>query len=231
MLQITKYTTGTIQTNVYIVWETDSMEAVIIDPGANGKKIIDILKNRLKVIPKAILLTHGHFDHIMAVKEITEEYDIPVYAGAEEKEVLGDGKKNLSESFERFSYTIGEGCFSPLKDGEAVMLLNRSFQVLHTPGHTEGSVCYYLSDGLHYKAEGEAEEKNYPVLFSGDTLFCESYGRTDFPTGSERELIRSINEKLLVLPEETAVFPGHEGQTSIGNEKRYNPAVVIGKMQ
>ena len=102
--------------------------------------------------------------------------------------------------------------------------------MLETPGHTPGSCCFYIEDGLSFQKEGEPAPRIYPVLFSGDTLFKESFGRTDFPGSSQEAIVKSIVEKLLVLPSETSVFPGHEAQSSIGNEQKYNPAVFLGRV-
>ena len=102
--------------------------------------------------------------------------------------------------------------------------------MLETPGHTPGSCCFYIADGLSFQPEGATEPKIYPVLFSGDTLFKESFGRTDFTGGSQEAIVKSIVEKLLVLPADTSVFPGHEAQSSIGDEQKYNPAVFLGRV-
>lgn len=230
MLKVSKYTTGVIQTNVYFAYDTDTMECVIVDPAANAKKIIKIAEEELKVKPVAILLTHGHFDHMMAAKEVSAHFSVKIYADALEADVLGDPEKNLSQNFGT-SVTLEPGEYETFQDGDVLHFLSRDIRVIGTPGHTHGSVCFFIKDGMSYQAEGESEPKLYPVLFSGDTMFCESFGRTDFPTGSEREIVDSIAEKLLVLPSETTVFPGHEGQTSIGNEQKYNPAAFIGNMK
>ena len=147
-----------------------------------------------------------HFDHICAVPDLVRAFQLPVYAGKGEEKLLSDPSMNLS-------VTYGDGVSLKkvefLDDGDEISLLGRTWKVIATPGHTGGSVCYYLE-----------EDK---VLFSGDTLFCESYGRTDFPTGSGRDLVSSVVDKLFVLPEEVNVYPGHESQTTIGHEKKYNP--------
>lgn len=204
-LKIRNQVLGLIGTNCYLVFDDQTKEGVIIDPADNGALILNQCRE-LEVIPKAVLLTHGHFDHICAVPDLVRAFQLPVYAGKGEEELLRDPSKNLSSAY-------GDGVSLKnvefLDNGDTVTLLGRAWQVIATPGHTGGSVCYYLK-----------EDK---VLFSGDTLFCESYGRTDFPTGSERELISSVVDKLFVLPEDVNVYPGHESQTTIGHEKNYNP--------
>lgn len=204
-LRIRTQVLGLIGTNCYLVFDDERKEAVIIDPADNGALILNQCRE-LDVVPKAVLLTHGHFDHICAVPDLVRAFRIPVYAGEKEMEILKDPSLNLSAAY-------GQGVsirqVEMLSDGQELSLLGRVWRVLATPGHTGGSVCYYLP-----------EDK---VLFSGDTLFCESYGRTDFPSGSSRELVDSVVNRLLTLPEEVNVYPGHESQTTIGHEKKYNP--------
>ena len=215
-LKLTKYTAGVVQTNIYFLKNTETGECVILDPGANAAKIIEIAEKQLKAQPVAVLLTHGHFDHIMAAREVAEHFGVKIYALEAERELLGDPQMNLSASF---GMEICITKFVPLQDGEHLDFLDLDWQVIATPGHTGGSCCYYIGNT-------GAE----PILFSGDTLFRESYGRTDFPTGSERLLLAGIQGKLLVLPENTKVYPGHEGETTIENEKKYNPAAFLGRL-
>lgn len=204
-LKIRNQVLGLIGTNCYLVFDDQTKEGVIIDPADNGALILNQCRE-LEVMPKAVLLTHGHFDHICAVPDLVRAFQLPVYAGKGEEELLRDPSKNLSSAY---GAGVSLKNVEFLDNGDTVSLLGREWQVIATPGHTGGSVCYYLK-----------EDK---VLFSGDTLFCESYGRTDFPTGSERELISSVVDKLFVLPEDVNVYPGHESQTTIGHEKNYNP--------
>ena len=156
--------------------------------------------------PQAILLTHGHFDHIMGLDGVLSDFPIPVYAQEEEEILLKDASYNASVSYGP-AYTFSGASY--IKDGQILELAGMTIRVIHTPGHTIGGCCYYI------------ESEN--VLFSGDTLFHDSVGRTDFPTGSQSQLVRSIREKLLGLPEETVVCPGHMSETTIGHEKKYNP--------
>lgn len=230
MLKVSKYVTGVVQTNVYFCYDDETRECVIIDPAANAPHIIKVAEEELQVHPTAILLTHGHFDHIMAARETADHFGVPILACQAEADTLADPKRNLSAEFQ-VSVTLQPGEYQTFQDGEELHYLQRTWKVLHTPGHTPGSCCFYIEDGLCFRAEGEAEEKIYPVLFSGDTLFRESFGRTDFPGGSQSAIVKSIAEKLLVLPEDTSVFPGHEAQSSIGHEQKYNPAAYLGRMK
>lgn len=208
---------GVLGTNCYIVCQnadcalqsdadsTRAGECVIVDPGDDVKKLVFTM-NELKVVPTAILLTHGHFDHIGAVAGLREEYPgIRVYAGRDENPLLHDPELNLTM---RLRKPIRIDADRLLDDNESFNEAGIDFRTLATPGHTMGSVCYYSE-----------EEK---VLFAGDTLFMGSMGRTDFPTGNEAQIFRSL-KMLAVLPDDTIVYPGHGPKTSIGEEKRNNP--------
>ena len=207
MIEVKSLVLGIVGTNCYIVYDENKKEAVLIDPAAEEERIISFLEGA-DLEPKAILLTHGHFDHILAVPALRKKYRIPLYAAEEEREMLGNGQYNMSGRDLEGRVEIHD--FIGLHDGDELELLGKKWKVLSTPGHTKGSVCFFV-------------EGNPPYLFSGDTLFSESYGRTDLFSGSEKEIIQSIREKLFTLPEETLVFPGHEESTTIRNEKRYNP--------
>ena len=207
--RIKTYPVGQIGANCYIIFREQLKKAIIVDPGDEGEYILEQCRE-LSVTPEAILLTHGHFDHIMAVKEIKQAFpEIVIYAGEKEKALLNDPSVNLSTS-------IGRQCSVEadryVTDGEIIDPAGISAYVLATPGHTEGSVCYYM--------------KEEDVLISGDTLFLESLGRTDFPTGDQLKIISSIRGKLFPLPGDTVVYPGHGSVTTIGHEKSYNPVAL-----
>lgn len=219
MLKIRNYVLGMVSTNVYIVTNEETGEAVIIDAAANAPKLKKIIDEQLQVVPRAVLLTHGHFDHIMAAEALAEAYQIPIYAAERERELLKRADMNLSGQFQT---AVSIAQFEAVKDGDVLQLIGAKWKVLETPGHTAGSVCYYIE-----ATEGLTEQ---PLLFSGDTLFCESMGRTDLPTGSQTALLKSIGEKLLILPDETRVYPGHEEFTTISHEKQFNPAAIIAKL-
>lgn len=198
---------GQVSTNCYILYREDSKKAVIFDP-ADAPEHIENVLTELELELEGILLTHGHFDHIMAAKQLKAKYDVLIYAHEEEADITRTAGLNLSSQF-GMGYVLEVD--ETLKDGEEIELAGFKMKVIHTPGHTKGSVCYYLPE----------EE----LLFSGDTLFAGSVGRSDFPTGSGATLIRSIREKLAVLPDNTLVFPGHGEQSDIGYEKGHNPFI------
>lgn len=204
-LKIGKITMGMCQTNCYFVYEEGKKEVLFFDPADSGDYIYQNLKDKGFTIA-AILLTHGHFDHIWGVPKLRELTGAKVYALDAEEELCKSARLNVSAG-------AGRACeITPdvlLRDGETITLADILVRVIATPGHTGGSCCYYF-------------EKD-KLLLSGDTLFQESVGRTDFPTGSMSKLIRSIREKLMILPEEVKVYPGHGDSTTIGFEKANNP--------
>ena len=202
-IMIRSVTVSECYTNCYICMNKDTKEGFIVDPGDDELKI-SVNVSRLEMIPKAILLTHGHFDHIGAVNQLKERYNIPVIVGAKEEKVLTDSRMNLSSMFGEPVKVNGDKF---LEDGENFQVAGFDIQYVLTPGHTPGSGCFYI------------EEEQ--ILFSGDTLFQASRGRTDFPGGSESDIIKSIKNKLLVLPGETKVYPGHMNITNIDSEKVY----------
>lgn len=206
-LKVEKRVLGMVSTNVYIAINTETKEAILIDP-ADSAELLEREIGALGVRPVGILLTHGHFDHMGAAEALAKRYQIKIGAGSEEAEVMADTSLNLSRQFGR-PFTASPDCL--YSDKEEISMAGFRIRVLHTPGHTKGGVCYYLPE------EG--------VLFSGDTLFCESVGRSDFPTGSMSVLVRSVRGLLKNLPDGTAVYPGHESETTIAHEKEYNPFV------
>lgn len=195
---------GPVMTNFYYLHRTGSRETIAVDPADHGDLLYQKLTEEgLKIV--AILLTHGHFDHITGVQAMKDACGAPVYANILEEKVCGDAYLNESQLYTS-AVTVRPDIW--LHDGQKITLAGITLLMLSTPGHTEGSCCYYIEDGH--------------ILFSGDTLFCESYGRTDNPTGSESAIVHSIREKLFNLPDDTIVYPGHEGTTTIGHEKQYN---------
>ena len=176
-----------------------------MDPGGDAKRIMDKVEElHLKV--EAILLTHGHFDHMMAVDQLREKFGCKVYLSKEEEELIKDPQQNVSAMFGR---PIATSADEFVEDGQQLQIAGFQIEVLATPGHTKGGVCYYL--------------KEQEIAFSGDTIFEGSVGRSDFPGGSASELIRSIKDKLCVLPDDTQLFPGHGDSTVVSYEKQYNP--------
>lgn len=203
-MKIVSLTVGPIMGNCFLVYDEEAKEAMVIDPGAEGPRIVrEIEKRGLKV--KYIVNTHGHSDHIGGNSSVKDATGAKLLIHEEDAPMLTDSRRNLS-------VFMGENLKLPaadeyLKEGDQLEIGNLKFTVIHTPGHTRGGVCLF----------GEG------VLFSGDTLFEGSIGRTDFPGGSYKAIIQSIKEKLLVLDDEVIVYPGHGGETSIGREKVINP--------
>ena len=206
-LELQQCVLGPVYTNCYIAKNKETGEALIIDPADSPSKI-ELKVNAMGARPVAVLLTHGHFDHIMGVEAVREKYQIPVYACRQEEEMLREPSVNMTDQMGKSS-SIRPDVF--LDDLQVFEAAGFSIQMIHTPGHTKGSCCYYL------KEEG--------VLFSGDTLFCGSVGRTDFPGGSASQIRNSLHRLLAALPDDTSVYPGHDTSTTIGYEKRYNPFV------
>ena len=207
-MKIDRFVIGPVGTNCYIVRNDDTDECFVTDPAACPLELVGhIRREGLNV--KAVLLTHGHFDHIMGLDDFLKEFPVPVYAFSEEKPLLESAELNSSLGMFGSPYTFSGAEY--VSDGQILHIAGFEIRVIHTPGHTAGGCCYYIP----------AEN----VLISGDTLFRASVGRTDLPTGSMGDLVRSVREKLFVLPEETKVYPGHMEETTIGYEKQYNPFV------
>lgn len=197
---------GPVQTNCYFLKHKETEEIIIVDPGAWHQRIITAL-DQLGGKPAAILLTHGHYDHICAANELREHYRIPVYAARAEEELLGNTMWNLSGSWSDTPYKVQADAY--LEDGEVFEAGGFSIQMILTPGHTSGSCCYWLKDD--------------EVCMSGDTIFCQSCGRTDLPTGSMTQMRESLQKVLSILPGHVRIFPGHGEETDADYEKRTNP--------
>lgn len=197
---------GSLQTNCYIVKQEGS--CLIIDPGEEGKRIIQLLEKH-KLTPKAILLTHAHFDHIGAVDIVRDHYNIPVYIHEKEAKWLLDPALNGSQFFMIGHLVRIKPADIILYKEETRSIGDFEMQIFETPGHSPGSVSFYF-----------AQER---VVFSGDALFKGSIGRTDLPGGNHQQLLRSIQEKLLTLPEDTIVLSGHGDSTTIREEIDSNP--------
>ena len=204
-MKVEQYVVGPVQTNCYFVINEETLETLVIDPGARADKLAAVIGEE-KLNPVAILLTHGHFDHAGAAEELAEKFDIKIYALEKERETLQNPDINLS-GWEGKQRSYRADCF--LRDEEELDLAGFHIRVFHTPGHTVGGCCYFFA---YQKA-----------VFVGDTLFAQSVGRTDFPKGSMSELVRAVKEKLMVLPDDVTVYPGHNEITTIGTERMYNP--------
>ena len=189
--------------NCYVVSD-DTGEGVVIDPGGMAKEILAYIREA-KIDLKAVLDTHGHCDHIGANDAIRDVTEAPLYIHKEDGAMISDIRLNLS-AFMGFK-VISRPAEHLLSEGDKISFGNSELEVIHTPGHTKGGVCF-VGDG---------------VAFTGDTLFAGSIGRSDFPGGSEVELIGNIKKKLLVLPDETKVYSGHGPSSEIGWERKCNP--------
>lgn len=197
---------GIMQTNCYIL-ENPEGACLIFDPGSEGKKLISWLNER-KLKPVAIMLTHAHFDHIGAVDEVRDFFNIPVYVHEKEKNWPSDPMLNGSYQFTKAHIQVKPADFL-LTTEEKMKLDPFEFTIFETPGHSPGSVSYY------FEADGR--------VVSGDALFQGSIGRTDLVEGNPSQLLKSIHDKLLTLPEETIVMPGHGPTTTIAQEMDNNP--------
>ena len=192
------------EVNCYILAEDNNSGAIIIDPGGEERKIKDTLK-KYNLKPAFIINTHGHIDHIGC----DDKFGVPVYIHHMDAKLLKDAQLNLS-GFLAFAYTV-KSEIKTLQDEDCIALGQLELEVIHTPGHTPGGICLLMK---------KPENK---ILFSGDTLFCQGIGRTDFPGASQNLLIKSIKEKLFKLDDETVIYPGHGMPSTIGEEKKNNP--------
>lgn len=206
-MKIVNIPTGMLQANTYLVCDETSRLGFIVDLGGYSKELKNIIeKNDIQI--QYIVLTHGHGDHIGGVQEHLKDFpDAKVVCSRAEEKMLLDPELNEAHHFgpEKVS-------FKPdilVDDGDTLTVGNMTMKFIMTPGHTEGGMCILVDD----------------VLFSGDTLFCRSIGRTDLAGGDFRTIMESIKKKLFLLPDETQVLPGHMGPTTIGFEKENNPFV------
>ncbi len=212
-MEIERLILGEFETNCYIVRSSpppggeSATDCLIIDTGLDAEPLLRFLAE-YKLDPKCVILTHGHIDHIAGVNALRAKYpSIKVFIHKLDADLLSDDAGNLSFMTGRsFSTRAPE---VQLEEGDTVDQAGIKLDVIHTPGHTPGGICLY--------AENEG------VVFVGDTLFAGSIGRTDFPNGSMTKLVNGIKEKLLVLPDQTKVYPGHGPPTTIANEKSGNP--------
>jgi len=208
-MRIEQYIVGPVMTNCYFAINDETNEVLVVDPGAAGKPLCNKIEEEgLK--PAAVLLTHGHFDHAAAAEEVADHFGVKIYVHEAEEETMADPMINLSGAMGGNSKSYRGDVW--VREGDVLDLAGFKIKVFHTPGHTAGGCCYYIEEA--------------GVLFSGDSLFNGSIGRTDFPGGSEATLVRNIKEKLLKLPDETGVYPGHNETTTIQAEKIYNPFIT-----
>ena len=207
---VSGFPAGAFAANCYVAAPARGAECVIVDPGQDAQQGIDELLVRYRLKPIAVLLTHGHIDHMWSVAPVCGAKGIPAYVHPDDRELLADPAKGLSlavgqQLFGGITFTEPDDV-RELADGSALSLAGLEFTVRHTPGHTPGSVTFGSENGL----------------FSGDLLFAGSIGRTDLPGGDHQAMLRSL-ARTLTLPDDTLVLPGHGPQTTIGAERRTNP--------
>lgn len=207
MLNCRKYSLGPVQTNCYII-SNKQQDCLIIDPGEEGNKIINEIR-KANLNPQAILLTHAHFDHIGAVDTVRDAFGIPVYMHKKEKEWLGEPNLNGSGKYAQLPNYMIKQADHYLAPAKEVTVGSFTFEVVHTPGHSPGSISFLFDEDR--------------LAFVGDTLFKNSIGRTDLIDGDEKLLLKSIREKLLVLSNDTIIYPGHDESTTVEDEVKWNP--------
>lgn len=206
-MEYIKLATGHMGANCYILYDESSKEAAVIDPGEEAEKLIEIIENGDLTV-KYILLTHGHGDHIGAVEELKEKYqDIVLVSHKNELELLENADHNLSKMV--FGKAIEISPDKLVEDGDKLELSEKEIVIIHTPGHSPGGVCFLVGN----------------LLFTGDTLFQGSIGRSDFYKGNQLELLKSIRSKIMTLDNDIIVLPGHGPNSTIGKEKIGNPFI------
>lgn len=223
---MTGFPAGSFAANCYVVAPAAGEECVIIDPGQDSQPGIDEILARHRLKPIAVLLTHGHIDHVWSVAPVCGARGIPAYIHPDDRELLSDPGKGLSlganqQLFGGLTFSEPDDVLE-LADDMTITLAGVDFTVAHMPGHTEGSVTFGTDGADGGNATGATIRSGEKVLFSGDLLFAGSIGRTDLPGGDHQEILRSL-ERALTLPDETIVLPGHGPQTTIGTERAHNP--------
>ncbi len=238
-MEIEKLVVGQLQTNCYLAWDKSSGKGIVIDPGDDGDYLIRRIRD-LEVKPKLIVATHGHFDHVLAVPELKLAFKIPFLMNKKDLFLL----KRSAETAHYFTGRVAVPPLMPdkfIKQGDLIKFGKEKLKVIETPGHSPGGVALY-SGPRHHSGSGTKEDtsevkpgkiqddtsevvpgkhlraETKEILFSGDTLFCQGVGRTDFSYGSAKDLEKSI-KKLLKLPGKPCVYPGHGPETTVEREK------------
>jgi hydroxyacylglutathione hydrolase len=206
-LIIKRLVVGSLSANCFIVGEAAGLEGMVIDPGGNSEQILRAIADSGLDI-KIIVLTHGHSDHIAALYDIQDRTGAEVAIHVDDADFL-EGRDSFSSQF-GISYKTPHPPDRLLRESDEMVIGNTCFKVMHTPGHTPGSICLLTAD----------------KVFTGDTLFCRGIGTTMMPGSSRSQLINSIQTRLMVLPDDTTIYPGHGRETTIGAERRDNPYVT-----
>ncbi len=217
---IAGFAAGSFQANCFVLAAEAGGPCVVVDPGEGAEQPLDELLRKHRLDPVAVLLTHGHFDHIFAVTPVCDGHDIPAWIHPEDRVLLTDPMRALSLDARQFIGGLFGGRVQlreprevrTLGDGTSLELAGLIFTVDHTPGHTQGSVTFRSASG-----------EGYDLLVSGDTLFAGSIGRTDLPGGDHQQMRTSLRDKILTLDDQTVVLPGHGPRTTIGRERASNP--------
>lgn len=197
-MKLKRIPAGIYSANCYILMDEETKQTAVIDPGGDAEKLEKAIEDMGAEV-KYILLTHGHTDHTGAAVQLKEKFNVPLYINKEDYEMCKSGQFVFGNIVGKVDKYIGEG--------DIIKLGNLKIKCIHTPGHTPGGMCFLVDN----------------LIFTGDTLFANSIGRTDFAGGDFDAIISSIKNKLMILPEDTIVLPGHEGESSIGEEKIHNP--------
>ncbi|MDO5309353.1 MAG: MBL fold metallo-hydrolase [Planctomycetia bacterium] len=208
-LDIERVVLSDIEENAYIVALKNADSCVIVDPGMEPLALINRLLTK-RLTPEAILVTHGHWDHIGGVNLVRKHWsDVTIYVGVNDRSKLTDPNGNLSPWLSTPHKTYDADV--SVTDGDTISVANLTFKALWTPGHTSGHMVYLL------------ETESRPIVFCGDLIFESGVGRTDIPDGNSVALYKSVTEKILTLPDQTLLYPGHGNSTTVGNERRFNP--------
>jgi glyoxylase-like metal-dependent hydrolase (beta-lactamase superfamily II) len=206
MIKVKKVVSGVLKENCYLVYDSENLQAVVVDPGEDGEKVIyEIKAYNLK--PELLVNTHGHYDHTLSNEQICNEFKIPLAMHKDEVEILMDNKKSLALPNSLKTIKNPEIL---LEDNQEMKLSFTTFIVLHTPGHTKGSICLLFEN----------------FLITGDTLFAGTIGRTDLKSGSYDEILKSISKIKKIVPSIIIIYPGHGSSTTLANELRHNPYLM-----
>jgi glyoxylase-like metal-dependent hydrolase (beta-lactamase superfamily II) len=206
MIKVKKVVSGVLKENCYLVYDSENLQTVVVDPGEDGEKVIyEIKAYNLK--PELLINTHGHYDHTLSNEQICNEFKIPLAMHKDEVEILIDNKKSLVFSNSLKPIKTPEIL---LEDNQEIKLSFTTFIVIHTPGHTKGSICLLFEN----------------FLITGDTLFAGTIGRTDLKSGSYDEILKSISKIKKIAPSIIIIYPGHGSSTTLANELRHNPYLI-----